>query len=87
MAGLRGMDKRHITMYLPLICFSLIFNDPKVRIFDEITRLAMQLATVIEIIRSPVFSSDTTNKMEEEYRRLYFLFFLILFYPRSSNQH
>ena len=56
LSGLRAVDKRHMTMYIPFLYMIIIFNEPHVCTLDNTLRLAIQLAKVFDSIRREQYS-------------------------------
>ena len=56
LGGLRAVDKRHLTLYIPIIFISILVRNPQVRIYDTVVRLAIQLLKVTDIIRANQFT-------------------------------
>ena len=64
MSGLRGVDKRHLALYLPVIMINLLMRDPLCRVFDHAIYLSVQLLRVIDIIRAPRFSEHMIRSLQ-----------------------
>lgn len=75
--GLRAMDKRHMTLYIPLIFIMQLFMAPKVETLDNTILLGIELARFTDIIRKHSFSDADLNEMTSTYCRSFMDTFIL----------
>lgn len=74
------MDKRHMTLYIPLLFIMQLFVAPDVETLDNTILLSIELVKFTNIIRKDSFNEDEINDMVNSYKRYLFCFFISMSY-------
>lgn len=69
MSGLRAIDKRRLTMYIPLLFILILFNNPAECTLDNTILLSLELLKMVMRMRSDKFSKTDIRRMTQGFKR------------------